>query len=397
MIHPRSLACLGALAFGVAPARADAPSVEERLQRIEAALARLEARLNDSVSADELAPTLKEYSDLTHQLGWDGKSSLTLAKAGGKEQKLSVGGYLQLNGEAGDAPDSRFTGINDRFLVRRARLTVKGAFAENIDFTLQSEFGNSNLAANTGYRAQLTDVFVNWNKYEVANVQLGQFKTPFGYEQLLPDTKVASVERSLPTDSLTLGRQIGLALNGAIANKHVTYSAGLFNGNGVNNGNNDNDQFLYAARVAAVPWTTKAGRASVGVNALRSRDNGTSFSGHRTGWGVDGQFNHGALDLAGEYLHQHLDRFSGADTSADGWYAQASWYFPGRVWQALARYESYNANTAAAGNTSDTWILGLTYYLKGDDLKLSLNYLLGDPAGPLKNQDRLLGRFQVIF
>ena len=53
-------ACLGAL-----PAKGATPSLEDRLAKLEAALNRLEARLGDTVSADELAPTLKEYSDLT--------------------------------------------------------------------------------------------------------------------------------------------------------------------------------------------------------------------------------------------------------------------------------------------------------------------------------------------
>lgn len=370
--------------------------MEERLKRIEEQLQRLEARLNDTVSADELAPTLKEFSDLTRQIGYDGKTPLTVVKAGGKEQKLSLGGYIQMHGEAGDAPDSRFVGINDRILLRRARMTIKGAFAENFDFTLQSDFGNNSIGGVAGYRAQLADAFVNWSKYDLANVQIGQFKTPFGYEQLVSDTKTLTVERSLPNDLLTVGRQIGLGVSGSVLEKKLTYQAGLFNGNGTNNGANDNDQFMYAGRVAAQVWSKGANRLAVGANGYTSRDTGT-FTGHRTAWGVDGQATFGRFDAAAEYLHVLSNRISGTDTTADGWSLLAAYFVVPKTLQVVARYESYDSNVKVGDTTSDNWLVGANYYLKGDDLKLSLNYVLGDPAGPLSDQGRLLGRLQVIF
>lgn len=388
---------LGALALGVSPfVTAAEVSVEERLQRIETALARLEARLNDTVSADELAPTLKEYGDLTRQLGWDGKTPITVTKAAGKEKSLSVGGYVQLQGEAGDAPDSRFVGINDRIFVRRARLNIRGSFAEHFDFALQSEFGNSSISGVSGYRLQATDVFAVWNKYDYANIQLGQFKTPFGFEQLLSDTKTLTIERSLPNDQLTFGRQAGATVNGTVAGKRISYTFGLFNGNGTNNGNNDNDQFMYMARTGVVAWTGKPGKLVFGVDAAQSRDTGT-FTGERTAWSADSQLTYGPLDFAAEYFHQHLDRNTGADTTADGWYVQAGWYLPGKKWQLLTRYETYDPNTSIAKDDSHDWTFGASYYLKGDDLKFSLNYILGDPAGSLDSQGRVLGRFQLIY
>ena len=399
MINFTRLVALAALAAGAVQLPAAEPAtIEQRLDRLEAALQRIEAKLGDTVSADELAPALKEYSDLTHQLVWDGKSPLTVAKAGGKEQKISVGGYLQLNGELGDAPDARFNGIFNRFYVRRARLTVKGTFAENIDFNFQTELGNNAIANNAASRAQLTDAFVTWNKYDEANLNFGQFKIPFGYEQLQSDTKIATIERSLPNDQLTLGRQIGLDLAGTAADKRINYAVGVFNGNGANNGGNDNDQFLSVARVGVTPWRAAAGKLTVAVDGYQTREGATAATRvNRTAWGADTQFTSGPFELDAEYLSMHLDRLIGTDTTADGWSVQGSWFFPGKIFQAVTRYETYDANTALSANTSATWVFGLNYFLKGDDLKLSLDYLDGDPAGPLKNQGRFLGRMQVIF
>ena len=396
MIKPSCLIRLLALAALPYTVRAATPTLEERLARLESALARIEARLSDTVSADELAPTLKEFSDLTRQLGWDGKAPLTIVKAAGKEQKLSIGGYVQGNAEFGGAPDSRWTGINNRVLLRRARVTLKGSFAENFEFTLQPDFGNNSIAGNVGYRAGLADAYIAWTKYETANVQLGQFKSAFGYEQLLADTKTATVERSLPNDLLTVSRQMGVALLGTFAGKRISYNVGAYNGNGVNNGNNDNDQFMYAARVAATAWSRGTDKLAFGTNGYWSNDTGT-FTGRRTAWGVDSQLTLGAFDLNAEYLHALQNRLTGLDTTADGWSALAGYFILPKTLQGVLRYETYTANVNLGGTTSRSWVIGANYYIKGDDLKLTFNYVLGDPAGPLSQEGRFLSRLQVIF
>jgi phosphate-selective porin len=280
--------------------------------------------------------------------------------------------------------------------LRRARVTVKGAFAENFEFTLQPDFGNNSLAGNVGYRAGLADAYLAWTKYEGANVQIGQFKSAFGYEQLLADTKTATVERSLPNDLLTVSRQMGVAVLGTLAGKRISYNVGAYNGNGVNNGNNDNDQFMYAARVAATAWSHGTNKLSFGTNGYWSNDTGT-FTGRRTAWGLDGQLALGAFDFNAEYLHALQNRVTGTDTTADGWSALAGYFVIPKTLQAVVRYETYNANTALGGNVTSAWVLGANYLIKGDDLKLTFNYMLGDPAGPLNHEGRFLTRLQVIF
>ncbi|MCX6951668.1 MAG: porin [Verrucomicrobia bacterium] len=379
-----------------AAAQTSSPGLEERLARLEKQLARLEARLDGTVTATELAPALRELSDLTHQLGWDGKSPLTVVKAGGKEQKLSIGGFVHMQGEFGRATDSRYAGINNRVLLRRARITTKGAFADGFEFTVQPDFGNNSIAGNTAYRGGLADAYVAWTKHEAANVQVGQFKSAFGYEQLLSDTKTPMVERSLPNDLLTVSRQIGVAVLGTVADKRITYNVGAYNGNGVNNGNNDNDQFMYAGRVAATAWSRGADKLSIGTDGYWSNDTGT-FSGRRTAWGVDTQLTLGAFDLTGEYLHSIQNRLTGADTTSDGWSAFAGYYLLPKTLQAVVRYETYNANLRVGGNTSSLWTFGANYYVKGDDVKLTFNYVIGDPAGPLSHEGRFMTRLQLVF
>ena len=363
----------------------------------------------------------KENKDLKAQLGWDGKSPLVVAKAAGKENKLNIGGYVQANAEFGHAPDSRFTGIEDRFLLRRARLGINGSFAEHFDFKLEADFGANSVSETTGYRAGISDCFINWNQYDFANVKIGQFKTPFGYEQLLPDTKTLSIERSLPNDRLTDSRQIGLGVAGNFLEKRLAYSAGMFNGSGVNNSFNDNNNFMYAGRISGVPFKGKIAKqdaqVALGVNALTTHDTAISktgfgldstpggtidnlFTGDRTSWGIDAQFAWGPVGLDAEYLRtcfQPADHIPSSDFEADGWYVMASCFIIPSKLQALVRYEAFDPNLDIAGNTTCEWVFGLNYYIKGDNIKLSANYLLGDPAGAADSQGRFLTRVQIVF
>lgn len=357
-----------------------APTVEERLKELETKVTALS----------------EENTALRQQLGvTPGKPSPLFAIAQGKEKSLAIGGYLQFQGEAGEAPDSRFP-ATDRFLIRRARLGVKGSFAEDIDFVLQSEFGSGKLGTNNSYSAQLTDVYMVWKKFDYANVTVGQFKTPYGYEQLASDTKLPLIERSQASDKLTLSRQIGAMVSGDFFKERLHYAAGLFNGNGTNNGTNDNDEFASVGRVSGVVVDKAKLKLTAGANAFRTDDTGT-FTGTRTGYGFDVQARSGRFDFASEWLRTESDPEVGAQTTAEGWSALVGYQLVPKKLQAVLRYETYDPNTSVDANEDDVWTLGFNYFLKGDDLKLSLNYLLGDPAGPLSDQGRLIARVQVIF
>lgn len=109
------------------------------------------------------------------------------------------------------------------------------------------------------------------------------------------------------------------------------------------------------------------------------------------------QVKSGRFDAAAEWLRTKSSPDATADFTASGWSAIAGYHVIPKKLQAVVRYETYDPNTAVSGDESDTWTVGFNYFIKGDDLKFSLNYLLGDPAGPLSDQGRLLARMQVIF
>lgn len=355
------------------------------------------ASLEDRVRALEtqLVQISKENGELRKQLGITPKSAPTFVTATGKVNKLSIGGFVQGQAEFGDATDTRMV-AGDRFYLRRARIGVKGSFAEKFDFTLQTDLGSNSLGAVTGNRAQATDAFIVWSKYDTANLTFGQFKTPYGYDQLMSDTKVITIERPLPSDSLTLSRQLGAMVSGTVLDKKLSYAAGLFNGNGVNLSTNDNDNFMYVGRVNGTVASGKAVKVTAGAGAFTSRDTG-SFTGRRSGTGIDVQAVFARGEINAEFLRTHFDRITGTDTDAQGWSVLGTWFIVPKKVQLVGRYEAYDPNIDVANDDADLWTVGLNYLLKGDDIKLGVNYLIGDPAGPLSNRGRLLTRVQLVF
>lgn len=378
--RPLALCLAGALAL-TPFARAQPTSLEERVLALEKQLAALAAENK----------ALREKQDAAAK-------PAPLVTFAGKQSRFSIGGFIQAHGEVGDAPDSRYAGVQDRFMIRRARVTFRGNFSNDWAMRLESDFGANTLGSTNGYRAQITDAFVEWTAHPAAQVRLGQFKTPFGWEQLMSDTQNPFVERPLANDRLTVGRQIGAALSGTVAEKRVEYSVGAYNGNGVNNSNNDNSAFMTAARVGVKAWNGQIGGKpaswSVATNAFTSRDSGT-FTGQRDGLGFDTQFAAGPLTLRAEWLQNKIGPTVGASLKSDGWYFIAL-YDLNPTWQIATRYETFDSNTALPSTETDSLIFGVNYRILGNDLILSLHYMLGnaDLGGA---DDRLLARFQVMF
>ena len=387
-----------------APAQAQQalpPGVEERFIRLEQQIQTLQ----------------QENRQLRKDLGLDNNPSVgqIVVKPAGKEPNLKVGGLVQGQADFGDKGDNRFSSDNDRFYLRRTRINATGSFLEEFDFKVELDLSGT-LTETSALRALLTDAYVNWNKLTYANIKAGQFKTPFGYEQLAKDPSLYTIERTLANDRLTLSRQVGLQINGDFFEKRLSYASGIFNGNGANNNFNDDDNFLWVERVSAVPWLGKfLGQDSswtVGGNIYASNDTGASglndfgltgnsLNGRRFGTGADTQFHAGRFDLWLEYLrgdYTPLNDVPSSQLDAQGGYVQAAYFLIPKKLQPVLKYDFFDPDSGLDNTNVNTLTTGLNYYIKGDDLKLQFNYLFSDPTGqPNDTQDKFLARVQALF
>src|SRR5438876_59812 len=438
-------------------------SESERLQKLERAVEQLQKR---NAELEKEVSSLKKQSTTAGAPGktktvvtYDGKTYVEKSvpveekKPGifvtprGTEFKLVLGGFIQMNLEDGavSAFEGRFgkTALQDRFRLRRARINLTGDFAENFDFKVEGDFEQSDGTSNNRTDFSGTDIFVNWHQFPEAQIKVGQWKAPFGLEQITPDPTLFLAERSLPTGAITPDRQVGAQLWGKPftniwpAQKDLlTYYAGIFNGNGRNVTVNDNNNFMYVGRLELMPFKGKIfGQDSslkLGASVLNSRDDkGTNISqtlnllvntdgslspfvlpgaDERTAWSVDAWLKLGPFDLIGEYLEEYVDgrTVNGvapgfADFTTSGYYVQGSYFLIPKKLQAAVRWEDLNPGQRANdGIHSITG--GLNYYIHGDDIKLMVNYIhtwsdFGE-ANPDLGRDQfneVIARVQLMF
>ncbi|MGZ8830619.1 MAG: porin [Thermoanaerobaculia bacterium] len=379
------------------PALAADLTIEERLSQLESQVKELRA----------------ENQLLREQFGLQAVQRQNDVKPAGRDSRLSVGGLLQAQAETGGRTDSRFTDDNDRFFLRRARINVQGRFVEDFDFRTELEVTGS-LAGATGLRGQLTDAYVTWTRYPWLSVRAGQFKTPYGFEQLYLDSRLFTPERTFGNDRLTAGRQIGLAAIGTIGEAGLlTYSAGLFNGTGTNSSLNDDDRFMYVGRVAGTLYEGRIRnletRVTAGVNGLTSHDRSVAmppdfnfdstpsspardgiFSGRRKGTGADAQVVLGRLEMWSEYLRGSFspdNRFPAPTVNATSNSLLGAFMIVYDKLQLVGRYDRFL--------TTKTWTAGANYYIRGHDLKLQLHLVRGKRLGI--SHDRVIARLQTVF
>jgi len=454
-----SLAAIISLA--AQPLGAQTPSESERLQKLERAVEQLQhrnAELEQEVAGLKKQAAVAPEGRMKTKVTYDGKTYVEKAVVEeekppvfvvprASELKLVLGGYIQINFEDGDV--SAFEGsfglraLKDRFRLRRTRVNLTGDFAEQFDFKVEGDFGQGDGLNSNRLAFSATDIFVNWHQFPEAQVKVGQWKAPFGLEQLTPDPTLIIIERSLPTGAITPDRQIGAQLWGKPFTNIwpdekdlLTYYAGIFNGNGRNVSVNDNNNFMYVGRLEVMPFKGKIfGQDSslkLGGDVLNSRDDaGTNISStlnllvnadgslspfvlpgadERTAWGVDAWLKLGPFDLIGEYLQEKVNgrTVNGvppgfADFTTNGYYITAAYFLIPKKLQAAVQWQDLNPGQKGSdGIHSITG--GLNYYIHGDDLKLMVNYIHtwsdfreANPEFGEDQFDEVIGRVQLMF
>ena len=167
---------------------------------------------------------------------------------------------------------------SNSFNIRMGRIALEGRIADDFYWKTQIQFNGN--TSNLGSSPRMVDLFAEWQKYDYFKVKIGQFKNPFTFENPMHPIDQGFMGYSQNVSKLagfsdragehaSNGRDIGLQLQGdflknASGRNLLHYQIGVFNGQGTNTKDVDNQKNVIGGvwlmpvsgmRIGAFGWT----------------------------------------------------------------------------------------------------------------------------------------------
>jgi phosphate-selective porin OprO/OprP len=343
-----------------------------------------------------LAEDVKEGAKEPVKVSLDAPGGGVTLKYGDSSFNLGVWGQFRWTGddkEDFDA-DTAGTGVghedgfSNSFSIPRIRFYAQGTlFKTWIGYKFEYEVSST----NTDGASKVKDGYVEVTRYRMAAVRMGQFKVPFSLQELTSDQRQEFIERAITNPKFAAGRDQGIMLFGATADKRFGYQAGVFNGGG--EGRNQDDQKLMG--VAHV-WTAPLGEYKLSEGPL---DNADKFvfevgAGYRTGEAARGAVTAGQVEDVNDESAWNVETavrfwrcfgtaeyFKMSDEQDDpnptvrsaGWHVQFGIMVVPKHLEVAGRYALINPDGDAHDADVVERRLALTYFLAGHNLKLQLD------------------------
>ena len=181
---------------------------------------------------------------------------------------------------------------SNSFNIRMARISLEGRIAGDFYWKTQIQFNGN--TSTLGSSPRMVDLFAEWQKYEYFKVKIGQFKNPFTFENPMHPIDQGFMGYSQNVSKLagfsdragehaSNGRDIGLQLQGdflknASGRNLLHYQIGVFNGQGINTKDVDNQKNVIGGvwvmpvsgmRIGAFGWTGSYARKGEWTEIVR--------------------------------------------------------------------------------------------------------------------------------
>jgi phosphate-selective porin OprO/OprP len=302
---------------------------------------------------------------------------------------------IKLSGteEAGDSKGS--------FRIRRAKLKFEGWFYKPyLTYEVQTNWPGISSANLGNY---LEDANLNWDVTKGKKqfmVKLGQYKVPFGLQELTSSGSQQFVDRTLVSNSFFRGRDTGVSVWGVLGTNKFEYRAGIFNGNGITRGANDNNKFQYNARVTfqpngAVPLGTYSGAAqsesdfetralgkpiftvsaAVEQNDLANVASDLKTNLKTTLYEVDAMFKYRGFSATGMFAWGEVEpQVTNPSFDREGWFIQAGYFLKPDKWEIAARYGENNPNKDVTDNKITEVRGGLNWFYAKHAFKVQADF-----------------------
>jgi phosphate-selective porin OprO and OprP len=319
------------------------------------------------------------------------------------EKLIKLSGYTQVRFQALPEKDKI-----DGFDVRRARLSLKGDITPRISYKLQQEFG--------GGAVKLIDADLGFEYNQHLKLNVGQFKIPVSQENLISSNKYELINRSQVVEALVArgkdvignqnGRDIGILLSGGLwqvsENTILDYALGLFNGSGINGTDKDEEKDI-AGRLIAHPISGLSVGGSFLIGGISHK---FKQDYHRDRMNAELSYDYKNLSAKGEYItgkDGDFDKTAGkykltkdGTISKNGYYVQLGYYIIPKIFQAVAKYDTYDPNTEKSDNATEVSTIGINWQ-PNKWTKLQINYEMKNEQGKEIDNNAFLAQLQVGF
>lgn len=311
------------------------------------------------------------------------------------------------------------------FRVRRAKTELSGwAWRRNLTYELQLGWAAADSGPTVGTFSGLEDAAINWdvNSNRTLNVRVGQFKVPFGRQEMTSSEKLQFADRDLLSFEYTRGRDVGVMVWGQTSGAHWQYWAGAFNGGGRNRATNENAKYQLDARLTYQPWgdvgysegdfesddhALLALSAQAEVNDAAGATNAVDFK--TTTLGGDAVFKYRGASVFAEYFARDRDpeeitnpsafepSTSGPSYGSNGWHLQAGYFLRRNVVEVAVRYATWDPTDLVGGDDRTETGAALNWYLNRHRVKLQadLRQLEDDARDTTDMEFRT--QFQIVF
>jgi phosphate-selective porin OprO/OprP len=173
---------------------------------------------------------------------------------------LTIGARAQvrwtLDAREDASADTTGTGVGEEdgaissFDVPRLRLTLSGgAFRPWLKYSFQFELSRTGCEGGSRIKDAVLEIRPVGRSFRF---QAGQFKAPFGLQQLTSSGRLQFVDRAITDNKFNPGRDMGAMFSGTLATRRAGYDLGVFNGSGESI-RQANDTHLLVGRVYLQP------------------------------------------------------------------------------------------------------------------------------------------------
>ena len=299
------------------------------------------------------------------------------------------------------------------FRIRRMKTKLDGwVYDKDLTYELQLNWPDT---ANPLEDANINYDFTEGKK--AFQLKAGQYKVPFGRQQLTSSGSQQFVDRSIVSDEFARGRDIGMQVWGLPMGGKLDWRVGVFNGAGRTVSRNDNDKYQTNARVTwqpfgdvkysegdfdstGTPLFAVAGQYESNERPVAAAGSTPAHTADREIVGGDVVFKFKGFSLFGEIFDASTDR-SGtvSDFDHDGWSVQAGYFVIPQKLEVALRLAELDPNANVADNEREESGVAIGYFFNKHNHKLQADYRQIETQSPGNSvtNDELRVQYQLIF